>query len=660
MTRPALLALLLVSAAALPAHAARCDQARLAKLAGGDASDAEALETVEGRVRLKTPSALCGEAVWKFLALPGPQRWFRPETLKDPNVKYFASEAGKLAELGALYDALDGDAAAVDRAAADVYAAAKALGVLTGEAPNLAVADKIDMPDEKDLKRAAEAKTKVEALAKLVTPAKPATGTSKAQPAKEGALIVAFYQALQKARADAEKARSSGADTPASRNVWLNNELAREYPANALTIAAAGDDKSALTVFQDAALRDKVGAHAALVGKIVALVGTQGAGALDKGGKLSENQRKALEGANAALRDQIKKAVGLDTAQQVFDNDRKREGFEQSAEGVYQKRQLSAADAAVQSAQIVQTADGKYQIQYKDAKTGEVKTAAKDLPDLKAATDSFAAVTDEIKKNILDNNTMLAKTAALKGAVQDIPTPGFAAAAGPGAGLLPAGCPGSKGETMSDYQSRLNSEQMKKAGEGSAERMRISRQMDAELRKIDEEYPDNVQAMGKDKADKYKADAIAAVNKKYLGPGGALSNLDEAFARRAVGEQLSQSAAEGAFLAKIRLQAPQLKEKMPGNLHKYVEQRGLRQALLRPIPDGDGKSHTAFDEYYEKVWGEDFSQTSRDCLKSYRADNYDSLEECAGDKLKAWLAARSRGPESKTDRDGLVRQGQGK
>ena len=677
MIRPALTSLLAL-AVALPAHAdgraKRCADSLAAIAKDGRASvmtfpaGADKWETDLEAVQPDGP--LCDDAVWRLVDQPGARaKWGAAATAQ--------AQAQVLGGAGAALDGLDADVAALEAAAAKVYevgAAAKVSGAAA--AADVAIKrakfksavigkgspTQID-PTDADKASAAMAERQA-ALRQLVTPPPPpAKGAKPSAPsaAQPGAVVAAYYKALDKVREDVLAAAKLGLLVPKLTPIFApsTNKLADNYLTTIDSLAKADkwDDAaahaSAMDLLGDRALRNRVAMHSANVRAIYqeALNGFNGVGTQISG--IDKKKKEKLDELNAKLRAGVNTSIGYDAAKQAFDNDASHNGdYAESEEGRYRAGELAQAKTMADTAEIAARADGKgYQLQYKTADGQVHVVAGKDnIPDLKTAESSLNDLTSSLASKILDDHKLLAKTqAALEAAKGGATTFGDVGLAAPMGPVAEAGCD-KKGESLAEYQKRLRDKEMEGAADSSAKRQGPLKKYKDALQAADDQYKVNMaNGMNADVAKRVRDNAKDAAKKEYLASTQAVGSMDDQIAARSARIATINDAAQASFVESIKMQAPQLAQGMRGHLKKYVPE-GAAKTLLVAGGSDDGKS-TLYEQFIAEEWtvgNGNISKNAEACKNEVREGDYGSLEKCAGKTLKDWLAARKRGKIEQT------------
>jgi hypothetical protein len=612
---------------------------------------------------------LCADAVWRLVDQPGARaKWGAASTAQ--------AQAQVLDAAAKALDLVDTDVLALEAAAGKVYDAAKTANLIKDNTQsevkikrasfksNVIVPN--DAPTQFDSadrdKAAALLAQRGQALAQLaVQPAAPkgAKPGAALAPAQPGPLVLAYFQALDKVRADAAAVSALGVSVPrvtpliapSTRNLSDNYRDAMK----ALAFADKWDDQaahtSALDALQDRALRNRVALNSANVEAIYQEArlnaGTASAGAAF----IDKKKKEDLDKLNADLRAKVNAAIGYDSAKQAFDGDvAHNSDYADSEEGRYRANELAGAKAMADSAEVAANGRGGYQLQYKGA-DGQVHVVqGKDnIPDLKTAQSSLDDLTSSLASKILDDHKLLAKTqAALEAARGGATSFGEA---GPGAPMGPvavtAGCD-KKGESLDEYKKRLRDQQMENSADNSAKRQGPLKAYKDALQAADEQYQNNIQYMKPEQAARIRDGAKAKAKDDYIKATQALGSMDDDIAARTARVSSVNEVAQASFVENIKRAAPQLATGMKSHLKKYVPD-GAARALLVDGGSDDGKT-TLFDQFIAEEWtfGQgNISQNADACKNEYREGDYGSLEQCAGKTLKAWLAKRKPGKADK-------------
>lgn len=620
---------------------------------------------------LAADNDLCDDAVWRIAGTDSVKARYASTGLRPATLDQIAAALGKV----------DTDALALEAAATNVYNAAKSANLIKGvtETPvkiksasivatSLQVNQSPTQFDSSDRDKAASLLTsRAAALALIAAPgdlpkdAKPGTPT----PSSPGPLIRAYYQSLDRVRADVMAASALGLKVPVVAPLIPPSTtlLSDNYhkSAEALAQAKGWDDQaangSAMDLLQDRALRNRVALHTANV-EAIYQEARNIAGSARTGQKfITDQKQKDLDAINKKLREKVNQAIAYDTAKQAFDGDVAHDSaYADSEEGRYRATELKQSKAMADSAEVAANGKGGYQLQYKDA-NGVVHVVAgkENIPDLKTAQGSLDDLTSSLAAKIQDDHKLLAKTQAAVSAAMAGST-AFGDLGSPMANSV--GCD-KKGEGLKDYQNRLRDQQMEGSADASAKRQGPLKVYREKLQQIDDQYRQNLTLMSKANADKIKERDTKTAHDEYVAATQGAGTMDDDIAARTARITTLNKTAEDAFVENIQRNAWELKTKMRANLSKYADKAQSRVLLTDGGAD-DGQG-TLFDQFIAEEWtyGKgDIQANAQRCKSEYRQGEYGSLEACAGKTLKTWLAKRKGGgPAPAADIDAQIRAG---
>jgi hypothetical protein len=676
MTRPALMSLVALLLAS-PAWALG-DKMMMDGGGGGTPSRCTAIPTA---ALIKAPTGgwdqdlgkanpICDDAVWRIVNSEGVSaKW---ASLATP-----AAQAEFLGKIAAVLDKYDVIAAKAETAALAVYDAGKAAAITSDKnETNASLAGKtfkiwspgapgketaLSGDPDKDGPAIAARK---DALKRLVIPGQgPQTVVKNGQssvtpgtPDKPGELVYDFYAQLERAKDLLPELAALGVKVPADLHpilvpaspTGLNFKIADAAQALAKADSWVDPDgtKGAFMAYGDRAQRNRWAMHRQYVDNVYQEAARAGQGLNNATAGLDKTKKDQLDAINQKLRAKVAGAIGVEDARKAFDGDVAQDkDYANSEEGKYRNAQITGAEAQAKSVSVVDDGKGGYKVQY--TKDGKLVDGPSGIATLKEASDKADDITNAIRDKIMADHPLLAKTdAAIKAfAGGDVAPPTLMAAQGPGTDS--AGCD-KKGESLGEFKKRVRDEDMEagatqSAARQKAEEKKIAAKTAAQKKKAtlmaggmsDEEASSVTDPMNK------AADEAYAAEIAKLGGGN-----DDAIADRVARRTMMDSAASGQYIAMVKTMAPQLKDKMPATIKAgKLKQVNAAQAetLFTPFtPKGATDTTTLFDMFIASEWtdGGHLRSNADRCKGSVRAGDYGSLEDCAGQTLKDWLAGR--------------------